>query len=141
MPIISFSVFKEKIQNGTKKQTIRKLRKYPIKTDDLLYLWWKSRTPQRERLGYAACSEQFLVKMSIIDNGFNVYFHVWPVGKTEELSCEERAKLAELDGFDSITEMVEWFHKTHGEMHEECFQVIRWDDVLSNNPKEEGKTE
>jgi hypothetical protein len=129
MPLISFSVFKEKIKDGTKKQTIRKLRKYPIKKYDLLYMWWKSRTPQREKLGLTTCTEEFLIKMSIIDNGFNVYMSVWKVGETQELSCEERAELAELDGFDSITGMVEWFYKTHGEMNQECFQVIRWDEL------------
>lgn len=35
MVIISFSVFKEKILNDTKRQTIRKSRKYLIKVGDI----------------------------------------------------------------------------------------------------------
>lgn len=129
MPILSFSVFKEKIQNGTKKQTIRKLRKYPIKNSDLLYMWWKSRTPQREKIGETTCTEQFLIKLSITDNGFSVYMPIWRVGETTQLSYDELTVLARLDGFSGIQEMTEWFHKTHGEIEQECFQVIRWEDT------------
>ena len=133
MPLVSFSVFKEKIENGSKKQTIRKLRKYPIKKYDLLYMWWKSRTPQRERLGFSTCTEEFLIKMSIINNGYSVYLRVWPVGSVEELSQEQYEELAKQDGFSCLKEMTEWFYKTHGEMEQECFQVIRWDKLVKNH--------
>jgi hypothetical protein len=94
-------------------------------------MWWKSRTPQREKLGETTCTEQFLIKMSIINNGFSVYMPIWKVGEIEQLSSDEMAELARLDGFGSIQEMTEWFYKTHGEINQDCFQVIRWDDIPS----------
>lgn len=52
MPLLSFSVLKEKLLDGSKTQTIRRPRKkYDLKEGDKLYIWWKSRTPQREKLG------------------------------------------------------------------------------------------
>jgi hypothetical protein len=52
MPLLSFSVLKDKLMDGSKTQTIRKPRKkYPLKVGDKVYIWWKSRTPGREKLG------------------------------------------------------------------------------------------
>jgi hypothetical protein len=42
------------------------------------------------------------------------------------LSEEETQDLARRDGFANAFEMVEWFKKTHGDLQEKVFQVIRW---------------
>ena len=56
MPLLSFSVFKDKILSGAKRHTIRARRKNPIKVGDKLYMWWKSRSPkEKEKLGEAKC--------------------------------------------------------------------------------------
>ena len=44
-------MFKEKILDGTKTQTVREPRVHPIREGNTLYLWWKSRTKDREFLG------------------------------------------------------------------------------------------
>jgi hypothetical protein len=51
MPLLSFSVLKEKLLDGSKTQTIRVPRKKPLRVGDKLYIWWKSRTKQKEKLG------------------------------------------------------------------------------------------
>ena len=48
---MSFSIFKEKLLDGSKCQTIRKPRKRPLKVGDKLYVFWKLRTKECERLG------------------------------------------------------------------------------------------
>ena len=50
-PAISFSIFRDRLLDGTKCQTIRKPRKRPLKMGDKLYVFWKLRTKECERLG------------------------------------------------------------------------------------------
>jgi hypothetical protein len=103
---ISFSVFKEKILDGSKHQTIRKPRKNPIKKGDTLHLWWKQRSPEREKLGEARC------------NGIiNVTIYPRCVNNSTDQSITDPSTLdrfAIADGFDSWLHMVEWFSNTHG---------------------------
>jgi hypothetical protein len=151
MPIISFSVFKEKIQAGLqgkdapqgKRQTIRPIRKYPIKTDDILYLWWKSRTPQREKLGDAVCEDAFNIELSVTlesedrINGFSRFAlgvtYIDDNGEQQVMSFEGVQMLAQMDGFEGITEMANWFYNTYGWFVKKPMQVIRWSP--SNNPQ------
>jgi len=51
MPLLGFSVFKNKLLSGEKTQTIRRPRKQPIKVDDTLYIYWKLRTKNCQKLG------------------------------------------------------------------------------------------
>lgn len=51
MPLLSFSVLKEKLLDGSKTQTIRLPRKRPLKVRDHLYIYWKCRTKETEKLG------------------------------------------------------------------------------------------
>jgi hypothetical protein len=105
MPAISFSVFREKILDGSKYQTIRKIRNNPIKTGDILYLWWKQRTSEREKLGEAKCNGvmQITIHTNCVTSGDQ---------SITEPSVLERFAIA--DGFDSWSHMVEWFQNTHG---------------------------
>jgi hypothetical protein len=64
MPLLGFSVFKDKILNGEKRQTIRKTRKIPINVGDTLYLYWKLRTKQCEPLKVVKCAESLRLKFS-----------------------------------------------------------------------------
>ena len=136
MPIISFSVFKDKIQNGTKKQTIRKLRKYPIKVNDRLYLWWKSRTPQREKLGEPLCIEEFIISLQFEKDWLHSGVPIWRVdrhyttNKTLTMMDFQVEELAQRDGFGNALEMFQWFAKNHGELDgNNKFQVIRWNPL------------
>jgi len=58
--ILGLTVFKDKILNGEKRQTIRKARKTPIKVGDTLYLYWILRTKQCELLKVVKCTESTL---------------------------------------------------------------------------------
>jgi len=127
MPLIGFTVFKEKIQNLEKRQTIRKLRKYPIKVGDTLYLYWKLRTKQCEKLGHAFCVDEYRISMSIDQNNLCVLLDQKCFGcGWRRLNFKELWKLATDDGFESIDEMKDWFKKTHSNLDGEEFQVIRW---------------
>ena len=138
MPLISFSVFKEKVQNGTKRQTIRELRKYPIKIDDRLYLWWKSRTPQREKLGESNCTEVFSIQ---------IHSQYW-LGKqrpllfkfvsTENLTwvtiqSDEVLEIAKRDGFNGEDDFLAFFSKRPLPI---VCQVIRWSELVTSKVSE-----
>ena len=107
MVSISFSIFKEKILNDTKKQTIRKPRKYPIKVGDKLQLYWKLRTKETEFLKEAICKEITNIKLS-------------------DILFDE--KIAKDDGFDNVLEMQNFFFSRYPNSYErDCgFVIIKW---------------
>lgn len=57
MPLLGFSMLKDKLLDGSKTQTIRKPRKHPLKVGDKLYIYWKIRTKEREKLGEAVVTK------------------------------------------------------------------------------------
>jgi hypothetical protein len=64
MPLLSFSVKYAELNDGSKTQTIRFPRKKrDIKAGDVLYIWWKSRTKNREKLGEGICSKSTFKKV------------------------------------------------------------------------------
>lgn len=140
MPIISFSVFKEKILDGTKTQTIRKERKYPIKTNDHLYLWWKSRTPTREKLFETTCASTFKIKLYVDKTDIDAALLRYN-GDIIGYPYNDLVLLARRDGFYTPEEMRKWFLETHGPINGEVFDVIRWNkpQSLDNKPISEGK--
>ncbi len=116
---LSFSVFKDKIISGSKRQTIRGIRKNPIKEGETLYMWWKQRSPQREKLGEATC-----IKVSKID--IETRF----IRLNDELinDIDSLDKVAIADGFDNWFCMMEWFADTHGLPFTGV--LIEWDDIV-----------
>lgn len=100
MPAISFSVFKEKVLDGSKRQTIRAHRKNPIKSGDKLYLYWKQRSPECEKLGEAICSRATAIE--ITKNNFTlpyIFASTMPVLNAFAIA----------DGFDNWEKLVEFF--------------------------------
>ena len=57
MPLLGFTKLKDKLLDGSKTQTIRKPRKHPIKVGDKLYIYWKLRTKECEKLGEAIATK------------------------------------------------------------------------------------
>jgi hypothetical protein len=55
MSMVSFSLFRDAIEDGRKGHTIR-FRKKPPKVGSLLHLWWKSRTIDRAFIGTSKCT-------------------------------------------------------------------------------------
>ena len=125
--ILSFSVFKEKIESGAKHQTIRKFneRQWKVAQNAKKYqLYWHSPRnggkliKERER-----SQPPFLIKF---DTCWGIVFFGYH-GAAFALNVEEREQLAKDDGFNSYADMVAWFWKEYGEkMYGERFIAYRW---------------
>jgi len=105
MPLIGFTVMKEEILSGEKRQTIRKARKIPIKVGDTLYLYWHLRRKDCELLKVVKCTETFRKPWAMIEDSYDVALR---------------------DGFESPAEMRKWFMKKHNPDPTDLFDVIRW---------------
>ena len=117
---ISFLVFKDKILSGAKRQTIRTIRKNPIKEGETLYMWWKQRSPEREKLGEAKCMRA--TSIQIYRNGFVMPFIS---GQLPEILDN----FAIADGFDNWQQLIEFFENTHSLPFEGV--LIEWDSIKS----------
>lgn len=129
MPLLGFTVFKDKILDGSKTQTIRKLRKYPIKENDRLFLYWHPRQKDCEKLGESICMETYRISLSIDQGELCVLRLHDGLGCCSKLPYFKVLMLANDDGFKTVEEMKSWFLKTHGNLDGETYQVIRWDKV------------
>lgn len=119
MPILSFKKqFAELVETGQKRQTIRKMRKYPIKVDDRLYLYTGLRTKQCRKLGESIASYVPDIMMRpkqeiiIVNNNW--------------LSDYEIEILAKNDGFDNVDDFFMFFR----EYERFIGQLIRWDEIF-----------
>jgi hypothetical protein len=140
--ILSFSVFREKIESGEKHQTIRKYS--PGQYQRFLNCWKKRETTGRYNLFWhnprnggirikdATPSEKpFLICFNRSYGQMHV--RVLPRRGFEESKEYLRndspilADLARLDGFASASDMWNWFGTAYGkEMFQSKFMVIRW---------------
>lgn len=105
MPSIGFTVFKEKILSGEKRQTIRKVRKRIYKKGDTLFLYWHLRQKDCELLRIARCT------LAI---------------KAQYRDIIKDNKVAKADGFRDAWELKVWFDKVHKPKMEDKFWIIRW---------------
>lgn len=113
MVAINFSVFKDKILNGTKRQTIRLLNikwgkviaKMDLGHKVNLQLYWKQRSKECEKLK---------------DVPLNVIYH--------QFLHEIRVEQALDDGFDSLTDLIIWFARTYPKIdfNEQEVVIIKW---------------
>lgn len=133
MPILGFTMFKEKILDGTKRQTIRKLGKIPKKKDDLLYLYWHLRQKDCESLGKSICTEAFPIQIHdeywLGRNRIQLYEP--PIDEDTAwtpISIAGADNIARLDGFSNSDEMRAFFVKCYP--LPDVFQVIRWGELL-----------
>lgn len=123
MPLIGFTVFKDKILSGKKRQTIRVLRKKPVEVGDKLCLYWHLRQKDCEKLKEAHCTEEFQIQF---DSGFIFTDKVIKGSLNCALSNKEKDRLAKKDGFKNAEEMLEWFYSKYDDVEDRIFQVIRW---------------
>ena len=136
MPLIGFTVFKDKLLSGEKRQTIRKLRKRPFRVDDKLYLYWHLRRKDCEKIGEAICRETFFIETfsgitlcnsETFNYGCILRFENLESGRfCRDLDPNEVEDLAKRDGFSNGREMLEWLLKHYPDMNEITFQVVRW---------------
>jgi hypothetical protein len=112
MPLLSFSVKYAELNDGSKTQTIRFPRKKrDIKVGDKLYIWWKSRTKEREKLGEGICTKAVFKKAG-------------------ELTNEDAIK----DGFLDLQSMRWTLSELHPDITEYTLvNVITWDWTYKEN--------
>ena len=110
MPLLGFTKLKEKLLDGSKTQTIRKPRKHPIKVGDKLFIYWKLRTKECEKLGEAIVTKikrKFLGEMTGADAIFDGFINRKELVNALYAMHSEQVCLHE--PFDIIT--FEWTHK------------------------------
>ena len=131
MPLICFKYKPDKVASGEKRQTIRLLRKRPIKVGDMLYLYEKCRTKQMRKLGEYDCKDVFTIEMQYVPEFLGdkpaTRIDVYEEGRSRQMLDTEMSSLAIQDGFATVEGMMVWFVRQHGElMGKRKFQVIRW---------------
>lgn len=108
MPALNFKKqFAPKVEDGTKRQTIRAKRKdgRNPRPGQTLYLYTGMRTKSCRKLRVAVCAH---VGECIMDAHLGIYVD----GNWLDYDQEEDFAIA--DGFTSWPEMKEFFHKEHG---------------------------
>lgn len=133
MPVLGFSIFRDKILDGSKRQTIRLMGKRPKKKGDMLYLYWHPRQPDCELLGKSTCVEAFPIQMHdeywLGHNRLRLYNP--PIdedGSWMPMSIAGADLIARLDGFSNSDEMRLFFVKRYP--LPDVFQIIRWGDLI-----------
>ncbi|MEE9356892.1 ASCH domain-containing protein [Candidatus Vondammii sp. HM_W22] len=115
MPALNFKKqFAPGVRDHSKRQTIRVMRKHPIRTGDTLYLYTGMRTSGCEKLGEAAAKT--VTTIYIDSDVVNV--------DCETLHPYQVAELARADGFAGIAEFKAFFRDTHGLPF--TGQLIKW---------------
>ena len=107
MPALNFQKrFAHLVESGQKCQTIRAPRidgKPNACIGDTLYLYTGMRTKGCRKLGKAICAKTSQV----------VITHDWRI-LVNGILVKDGDGFARADGFSDMTEMFDWFHKTHG---------------------------
>jgi len=110
--------FVDKILSGEKRQTIRAKRKYPIKVNDKLQLYYGLRTKQCKKIMDAICSS--VLAITIKSNGAIFINDIMLLAGAYDL-------LAMGDGFENYNEMYNWFCKNHNLNNENFIgNIICW---------------
>lgn len=130
MPGLSFMPrFAPLVESGQKRQTIRKVRKRPIKVGDTLYLWEAQRTPARRYLGEVVCTSVDELRIAPTRAGgvVQLWHSVDFINYAEwhPRSRRTATRIAQADGLTDFAEMVSLFNKIHGLPFEGV--LIRWD--------------
>jgi len=115
--VISFMPqFVDKVLSGEKRQTIRAVRKRPIKVGDTLVLATGARTKRYRKLGEATCLMAFPIRMSA--NGISGRW---------EWSQFWSGELARRDGFETAQDFRAFFETRYGFPFDGT--VIRWSEI------------
>ena len=132
--ILSFSVFREKIESGEKRQTIRKYS--PGQYRQFLNCWKKRETTGRYNLfWHNPRNGGTRIRDAVpADKPFLIYFEkvndhplYWAELGEDNEKLGRPNELAHRDGFKDSEEMFAWFYQAYGEaMFSERFMVIRW---------------
>lgn len=108
MALLNFAeTFAEAVANGTKRTTIRKQRKYPVRAGETLHLYTGCRTSHARRLGEVVCSTTTPIEISRVQNGRHWSLRVRMGGQW--LDVGSIRKLYERDGFHDRESFMNWF--------------------------------
>ena len=130
--VINFSPqFATLVRSGAKTQTIRPVRKQPIKPGDTLRLYTGLRTKKCTFLREVICAE---VMPCRIDEDDIIVFYVgeWGQNVIEILGKRDIRKLVVADGFATHKDFVAWFCSHYGLPFDGV--VIKW-RLTDANPK------
>jgi hypothetical protein len=125
MPSLNFTVFVDQVLDGRKTQTIRAIRKRPIKVGDTLHLFTGMRHMSCWRLspeGGVACIGAYPIEIDRRCCGVNLNGAVRLMCQPFDASQIER--LARDDGFESVSEFFDFFDPNVGDVFRG--QLIRW---------------
>ena len=133
MVVLSFSEPKhyDKLVKREKTQTIRP--RNPKRIEQMkrlgIQIYWKQRTPQREKLYDAEylLSKQITFLRNHNEDKYELAFH--HVGGWYNFTPEAKEEIARKDGFDNFEEMTQWFKNRYDEIWGKEFDLIRWNEV------------
>ena len=109
MPALNFQErFAGMVERGEKRQTIRRVRKYPIKKGDTLFLKVHQRTSHCRALRTEKCRHVWPIKL--YEDGIIAYSSLGFIHGRGEL-CDE---MAQDDGFRDWPAMRDWFRDRYG---------------------------
>lgn len=115
MPAYNFKTqFADAVENGEKRQTIRKTRKHFTQPGDTLYLYTGMRTKRCRKLREVVCR----IVHPITIRGFYVEVDGW------HQTHQQVVELARADGFDGPTEFFKFFHDNYGDYFNGV--IIKW---------------
>lgn len=109
----------EHIRSGKQTQAIRPFTSERAKeflNNETLHLWFRSRRPDRFRIGNAKRSEVLIVRL------FEKEARI--LNEDKEL-CSDT--LAKRDGFESYNDLYMWFCRRYCDLKEKTWLVVRWD--------------
>ena len=121
MALLGFQKWKaDKVVRGECRQTIRARRAHPVKVGDWLILATGVRTKNYRRIADTVCTEAFPIQAASAPHG-NGYMWL-------DITRKQLNDLAMRDGFESASDMTEWFAKNHPIKDGDVitFDVIRW---------------
>lgn len=127
MPALSYNQqFAPAVQAGDKLQTIRAMRKVPIKAGDTLFHFTAMRTKACRRLGVSSCQSANQIDILRWNDQRGVFLQDSPGGGQRRLTNKEIETLATADGFPDVETFYAWFvtNNTHF-----TGQLIKWPTI------------
>jgi hypothetical protein len=119
MPAYNFQAqFVPMIEDGSKKQTIRRRRKYPTRAGQMLQLYMGQRTKHCKMIVQRECVKVLPVKI-------NPDLRLLEV-QGERLPFDEMQEFAKADGFKSVYDFLDFFRRYPPEVLENELEVIYW---------------
>lgn len=131
MPSINFKTeFAEPVKNGTKRQTIRQLRKNPIKPGDMLTMFTGQRTTNCRKLCMHKCKSVEEIEMTReltydYPESTNATGHIWDVKiDGRGITGAEVRHIAMKDGFKDNKSFFDFFQSHYGDNFKGV--LIKW---------------